>query len=154
MGNARSKVLRLPRAISTLATGQVMQRCLTAEFFMSSDDCLYVLQAGHAFLKGYQTLATLCYDRQLCLYKFRPKIHYLNHIFLLVKDQWEATGTAVNPVAEATFMSEDFVGHASRLSRRVNPRAVAKKTLQRYNCWVKVLLDREEGALLDLSWLD
>ena len=51
-------------------------------------------------------------------------------------------------------MSEDFVGHASRLGRRVNPRAVAKKTLQRYSCWVKVLLDREEGALLDLSWLD
>ena len=51
-------------------------------------------------------------------------------------------------------MSEDFVGRTSRISRRVSPRAVAQKTLQRYDVWVKGLLDREELQTLDLAWLD
>ena len=37
---------------------------------------------------------------------------------------------------------------------RVSPHAVAHKTLQRYDVWVKGLLDRDELQTLDLSWLD
>ena len=144
-----SEILR-----SSLAMGQVMRRLLGSPFFMPSADCEYVCKAGHAFLQGFQRLANICYRQGLCLYKFKPKIHYLNHIFLTIKDQWEASGTAVNPLGEATFMSEDFVGHASRLSRRVSPRVVALKTLQRYDVWVKCLLDREELMSLDLSGFD
>ena len=112
------------------------------------------MKAGHSFLNSFQRLAALAYARHLCLYKFMPKIHYLNHVFLTIKDQWEATGTAINPLSEATFMSEDFVGRTARISRRVSPRLVALKTLQRYDVWVKSLLDREELLNLDLAWLD
>ena len=139
--------------LAALAMGNAMKKMLTSDYFTASDDCLFVIKAGHTFLSGYQTLATMSYDMQLCLFKYRPKIHYLNHVFLTVKDQWLSAGTAINPCAEATFMSEDFVGQTARLSRRVNPRAVAVKTLQRYDAWVQTLLDKEEIFSLDLSWL-
>ena len=96
----------------------------------------------------------MCYDQKLCLFKNRPKIHYLNHIFLRVYEEWTAAGTAVNPIAEATFMSEDFVGHAARLSRRVDPRAIGLKLLQRYLCWIQTAFDKDALQMLDLSWLD
>ena len=139
---------------SSIAMGQVMRRLLESPFFVSSADCEYVITAGHAFLQGFQRLAYLSFERRLCLYKFKPKIHYLNHIFLTMKDQWDRSGKAVNPLGEATFMSEDFVGYTARLSRRVSPRMVAEKTLQRYDAWVKCLLDREELQSLDLSALE
>ena len=140
--------------LSGIAMGQVMRRLLGSLFFVSSEDCEYVVTSGHEFLMRYQRLAALAYHRQLCLYKFKPKIHYLNHVFLTMKDQWLLCGSAINPLGEATFMSEDFVGRTSRISRRVSPRAVAQKTLQRYDVWVKGLLDREELPTLDLAWLD
>ena len=47
--------------------------------------------------------------------------------------QYEACNSAVcNPVASATFMQEDFVGHIGRLSRRVSPRKQGEKLLHRY----------------------
>ena len=96
----------------------------------------------------------MCYRNGLCLFKNRPKIHYLNHIFLRIYNEWTVAGTAVNPIAEATFMSEDFVGHTARISRRVDPRAIARKVLQRYLCWIQTALDKDTLLNLDLSWLD
>ena len=140
--------------LAGIELGCAMKRLLESEYFMASSDCVYIIRAGHGFLMGYQHLANSSYMKKLCLFKFRPKIHYLNHIFLTIKEQWEASGTAINPCAEATFMSEDFVGFAARISRRVSAKAVAIKTLQRYDAWVQSLLNREELSLLDLSWLD
>ena len=140
--------------VSAVAMGQVMRQFLESGFFMSSEACEDVVMAGHRFLQSFQRLAQLAHTRGLCLYKFKPKIHYLNHVLLTVKDQWQTHDAAINPIAEATFMSEDFVGRTARLSRRVSPRVVARKTIQRYDVWVKSLLDREELRDLDLSWLD
>lgn len=95
----------------------------------------------------------MCYHAKLCLFKYRPKIHYLNHILLRVYTEWEAGETAVNPCAEATFMSEDFVGHTARISRRVDPRAVANKVLQRYLLWMQTALNKDALQMLDLSSL-
>ena len=50
-------------------------------------------------------------------------------------------------------MSEDFVGRAARVSRRVSTRAVAIKTLQRYIFLMKAALDRDVFEMLDLSML-
>ncbi|CAE7299174.1 unnamed protein product [Symbiodinium sp. CCMP2456] len=139
-----------------LAIGRVMKVCFEAEFFMSNEHCMTVIDCGHSFLCGYSKLVNMCYSRQLCLFKLRPKVHYLNHIFLRVLEEWRSSGTATNPIGEATFMSEDFVGRTARLSRRVNTRAVAVKSLQRYALFMKTALDSETFSMLldDLAWLD
>ena len=140
--------------LAARAMGNFMRTSFQADYFMSSADCQKLLRSGHQSLMGYRRLASFSYDKGLCLYKLKPKIHYLNHIVLTVKEQWLASGTAVNPVAEATFMSEDFVGQIARASRRVNAKVVTKKTLQRYDLMLKAALDNEELSLLDLSWID
>ncbi|CAE7446166.1 unnamed protein product [Symbiodinium sp. CCMP2592] len=139
---------------AALAMGRVIRKCFRADFFMASDDCVEIIQNGHAFLCGYSNLCGMCYRNELCLFKNRPKLHYLNHIFLRIYNEWTLAGTATNPVAEATFMSEDFVGHTARISRRVDPRSIAIKVLQRYLCWIQTVLDKDTLLNLDLSWLD
>ena len=135
------------------AMGRVISTCLRAEYFMSSEHSEAVFQSGHAVLMRYSALVQKCYDRSLCLFKLRPKIHYLNHVFLRVYQEWLRDGFAVNPLAEATFMSEDFVGKTARVSRRVSPRAVALKTLQRYIFFLKTSLDKDAFQMMDLSML-
>ena len=140
--------------LAAVAMGKVMRRLLESDYFMSSSDCEFILQNGHTFLLSYQRLAAMSYQNELCLFKLKPKIHYLNHIFLTIKNEWLLSETAVNPCAEATFMSEDFVGQVARISRRVDARAVAIKTLQRYDVWVRTAMDADQLSMLDLSWLD
>ncbi|OLQ05856.1 hypothetical protein AK812_SmicGene10912 [Symbiodinium microadriaticum] len=135
------------------AIGQVIRTCLEAEFFLSSAHCQTVIKNGHASLMTYSTLVEKCYDRSLCLFKMRPKVHYLNHTFLRVFEEWRDSSSACNPLAEATFMSEDFVGRAARLSRRISPRAIAIKTLQRYLLFLQTSLSKDTFAMLDLSML-
>ena len=139
---------------SAIAMGHFMRRSLQSSYFMPSDDCEYVIQAGHDFLMGYQRLVAACFGAGLCLYKLKPKIHYLNHVVWTIMDQWVSSGTAVNALAEATFLSEDFIGQVARISRRVSPKAVAVKTLQRYDTWVRTALVKDDMSILDLSWLD
>ncbi|CAE7231731.1 unnamed protein product [Symbiodinium sp. CCMP2592] len=136
------------------AIGVVISTALRAEYYMASADCQEVIRNGHAVLTGYGQLVVTCYSGRLCLFKLRPKVHYLNHIFLRVWEEWRAAGFAVNPLAEATFMSEDFVGRTARLSRRVSTRAVAIKTLQRYLLFMQTALSKDSFAMLDLSMLD
>ena len=139
---------------TALAMAEAVKTCFQAEYFMSTEHCQIIIDSGHKFLCGYAGLVSKCFTRKPCLFKLRPKIHYLNHIFLRVFEEWSATGTAVNPCAESTFMSEDFVGKTSRISRRVSTRAVATKTLQRYMLFLTTSLSKDSFEMLDLSMLD
>ena len=126
-----------------IAMGNAVRIFFKGDYFMPSEDCQAVIRNGHAFLCGYAALVSMCHAANLCLFKLRPKIHYLNHIFLRVLQEWETAGIAVNPCAEATFMSEDFVGKTARISRRVDCKAIALKTLQRYIMWMQTALDKD-----------
>ena len=131
--------------------GHVITTSLKAEYFMSGEHTRIVVEYGHRFLMGYGGLVRKCYDRSLCLFKLKPKVHYLNHIFLRSYQELKAAGFATNILAESTFMSEDFVGRTARLSRRVSSRAVAVKTLQRYLLFMKTALDKDVFSMMDLS---
>ena len=133
---------------SAYSIGRVIRTCLGGTFFLTAAESLEVVSQGHRFLKGYAALARQAYDRQLCLFKFMPVTHLLNEMILTARDQYLLCGTAVNPAAESTFMSEDFVGNTARLSRRVSPMAVAQKTLQRYCVFARQQLDAAESLSL------
>ena len=132
------------------AIGNVIRAFFDNGYFMPDEVCRDVIGNGHEFLFGYAKLTRMCLDNNLCLFKLRPKIHYLNHIFLRIYQEWEKNGIAINACAEATFMSEDFVGKTAKISRRVNPRSVALKTLQRYVLWMRSCLDKDHLLQLDL----
>ena len=56
----------------------------------------------------------------------KPKIHSLAHIVRTAYLQYQAGSFCINPIAESTFMCEDFVGRISRLSRRVSAKQHGK----------------------------
>lgn len=135
------------------AMNVAIKTCLEAEYFMSKSHTEIVMESGHRFLTGYAMLVSMCHRKSLCLFKLRPKLRYLNHMFHRVFEEWQTRGFAVNPLSEATFASEDFVGRTARVSRRVNTRAVAVKTLQRYIFFMHTALKHETFQMLDFSML-
>eukprot|EP00439_Symbiodinium_sp_Y106_P042537 s2716_g5.t1 len=76
-------ILATAKAISV-----VISTSLRAEYYMVSVDCQEVISNGHAVLTGYAQLVVTCYNQCLCLFKLRPKDHYLNHIFLRMACHW------------------------------------------------------------------
>ena len=60
-----------------------------------------------------------------------PKGHYLMHQFLDMVAQSQRSAWVVNPLLYGVQMEEDFISRPSRLSRRVNPRTVSYRVLQR-----------------------
>lgn len=66
------------------------------------------------------------------------------HIILESYQQFcKDSSCVINPIAEATFMSEDFVGVVARLSRRVSARQHGRNIFNRYLCAVLAKRDVE-----------
>ena len=84
------------------------------------------------FLRRYEECAKLSFQTSRTLFVLQPKLHPLQHIAVSLWHRALADLPAINPLAFATQMSEDFVGRQSRLSRRVSPRQAIKRVLQRY----------------------
>eukprot|EP00435_Cladocopium_sp_Y103_P030716 s3790_g7.t1 len=115
------------------AINHFMRVLFSAPYWLSESEAWQAIFAGQEFLSTFAGLAQACYDQKLCLFKLKPKLHMFAHIVLRMLQQFRCgNGCTTNPVAEATFMSEDFVGHVSRLSRRVNARRHGHKIYNRY----------------------
>jgi len=115
------------------AINHFMRVLLSAPYWLCESEAWQAIFAGQEFLSAFAGLAQACYHQKLCLFKLKPKLHMFAHIVFRMLQQFRCdTGCTTNPVAEATFMSEDFVGHVSRLSRRVNARRHGHKIYNRY----------------------
>lgn len=89
-------------------------------------------EGGTFFLRSYAKLAEICLREGACLYNMQPKLHYFKHILLTLDWQIEMEHERIlNPVADVTYMDEDYIGRVSRLSRRVHQSQVHKRTLER-----------------------
>ena len=65
----------------------------------------------------------------------------LFHQFHEVLSAGEKGFYAISPIAESCSMDEDFVGKASRISRRVGVRGIAERTLDSYLISAKLVWD-------------
>jgi len=137
----------IPKLIlqASMAINHAMRLLFSSSYWMSEEDAWQTIYAGQEFLHCYVQLARICHAQNLCLFKLKPKLHMMCHIVLRMLQEFKKDPSCVvNPVAEATFMSEDFVGHVSRLSRRVNARRHGKKIFNRYFVAVANKLAKEE----------
>jgi hypothetical protein len=82
------------------------------------------------FLDSLEALAQLASDSNECLWKLRPKGHYLCHH---VDDAYTYRA---NPRFQALWMDEDFVGKLARLGRACHRKTVAARALQRYTIFI------------------
>lgn len=115
------------------AIGQFMHVVFEASFFLTESEGWQLVASGHAFLSCYARLARESCNAGLCLFKLKPKVHMFAHIVHTAFEQYKlGTDLVINPVAESTFMLEDFVGKVARLSRRVSPKLQGVKIIYRY----------------------
>ena len=81
--------------------------------------------AGNAFLQTYMKLAHIAYEEGQCLWKLKPKFHYMNHRIDDLSNGW-------NPRFLHAFMDESFMGYMSRLAKGCHRRTVLLRGLERY----------------------
>lgn len=115
------------------AVGHFMHIVFSAAFFLTESEGWQMIQSGHAFLQSYVRLARKSHAARMCIFSLKPKLHYFAHIIFTALQQFQSdSGSVISPIAESTFMAEDFVGEISRLSRRVSEKQQGRKVLYRY----------------------
>ena len=140
---SQDRLLQVMESAGT-AIGMCMRAMLNANLWMDLDETNLVAQSGLHFLQCYGKLASICHARSLCKFNLTPKLHCWHHIcgnlLQLAKKKIPFT---LNPLAESCFSDEDFVGRVSRISRRVSPRPLNQRTLERYLAMTRQQLDAE-----------
>ncbi|CAL1172992.1 unnamed protein product [Cladocopium goreaui] len=118
---------------ATFRVNSLFSTLYKAGAFLGESECAHVAEQGLRFLAVYAELALRMYraNRQF-LFPLYPKLHIWHHLILTVKQSGERNQSAINPAMYACQIDEDLIGKASRLSRRVNIRKVASRTLERY----------------------
>ena len=109
-----------------------------APLFLDRSEALFVSSYGMFFLQAYTALATDCYEKgRAHLFPLFPKCHAVHHCWKTMDEDSLAHGFAMNPLTASCQMDEDVIGRVSRVSRRVNIRLTAQRTLQRHlmACW-------------------
>ena len=131
------------------AIHQFMTIVFTGSFFLTEQEAWQMISSGHAFLLNYVKLARLSFNMSLCLFALKPVMHMFAHILHTALQQFRLCSTGViNPCAEATFMSEDYIGRIARISRRVSARKHGLKIMYRYMVSVKHFLQHPDGLQL------
>ena len=104
-----------------------------APLWLEHEECKFVYNRGMNFLQAYSALARDCFrQNKYHLYPLYPKLHAVHHVWLLISQDGDSVGYAMNPLTASCQQDEDIVGKVSRTSRRVNVRMVIQRTLQRY----------------------
>ncbi len=114
---------------------------------LTADEIVRGRRSGFLYLRSYQLLAGMALDAHECLYKLRPKYHYLYHHVDDLKDAW-------NPRFRHLFMDETWMGLVSRLGKGTHRKTMSLRSLQRYilyisNKWEK---RRRLGRFVNHGW--
>jgi len=99
--------------------------------WIKANEAKMIAHQGIKFLQLYSDLARLAHARGIQKFPLQPKFHYVNHTWLSMLDHCEKSRWILNPLTFACQMQEDFIGRPARISRRVSPRAVSHRVLQR-----------------------
>lgn len=99
-----------------------------AGMWLSPEEMRAAAAHGQVFMECYMALARDAFANRACLFKVRPKLHVLHHVFLSL----EGGVTRANPRFTQNFTDEDFIGQIATLTRVTHQRTVAARTLERY----------------------
>eukprot|EP00438_Fugacium_kawagutii_P027992 Skav202943 [mRNA] locus=scaffold422:291058:292847:+ [translate_table: standard] len=86
---------------------------------------------GLLFLRLYTDLAGICFRNKQKRFPLMPKGHYLHHQFLSLVHQANHGEWALNIVAFAVQLQEDYIGKPSRLARRVSSKTTSLRVIER-----------------------
>lgn len=113
------------RAVMCYSLAQVLHILDLAGRRMMPHEIREAQHYGYLYLNCYQKMAHSALTSGQCLYKIKPKYHYLDHHFADLSDGW-------NPRYRHLFMDETFMGMLARLGRGVHRVTLSFRLLQRY----------------------
>eukprot|EP00438_Fugacium_kawagutii_P016275 Skav201189 [mRNA] locus=scaffold633:23863:24636:+ [translate_table: standard] len=93
-------------------------------WFLTEQDCNKVRTLGSVFMRTYLKLASESLARNEMMFRCKPKLHLLHHVFRMHRK--------VNPAKFSTWMDEDFLRHISKTLRLVNAVTAQKRILERW----------------------
>ena len=111
-----------------------MRICYKADrIFMTPTQGQRAAQTLDMFLISYIRLAHDVNQDGLVFFNITPKLHYLDHVRLELRQQLSRQQQRLlNPMAFSTAMAEDYVGRASVISRTPHPTAMPLRTAQKW----------------------
>ena len=112
-----------------------------------------VVMSCKKFCGAYAELAHLSYVQGRTLFAMVPKAHAFDHIgHSLVLSREAGCDVCVNPGLWDCSMSEDFIGHVARQSRRVSYKHVVENTLLMYKIKTKSVIKKKIKKQRLQSW--
>ena len=103
-------------------------------WYLSNEDCARVRTLGQVFMKVYMTLATRALRENVMMWRCRPKLHLLQHIFRCHR--------RINAAKYATWIDEDWLKKVSKTLKLVNATTAQERILQRWLLAVPLHLQR------------
>lgn len=117
-----------------------------AGFWLSQADSLQLSKCLSLFLQGYTKCARLTLQAGKPRYALVPKLHFLCHHAYALRVHSQRCRWTPNPLATSVQQQEDWIGRPSRLSRRVNPRTLHSRVVQRsLICAMQALEDADSS---------
>lgn len=120
------------KASATAAMNRLMRGLHSEGVWIPRCRAQNMMRDGMHFIRVYLYLAREALSNRTCLYALYPKLHMLHHLFEEMHHQCAKSAWTWNPLVDACFIEEDFVGRISALSRCVSARAHALRSLQRH----------------------
>ena len=114
------------------------------DLFLPRTCAEFKLRCGFQLLRGYAYLASRAIDDQKHLFSLRPKLHYFHHSLLEYRQQLRQGHSEVLNYG-AIFnceANEDWIGRVCRISRRISPRLLEQRTIERYLIAAKLIFKR------------
>ncbi|CAE7621704.1 unnamed protein product [Symbiodinium sp. CCMP2592] len=142
---AQSRMLQVMSSASE-AVGCFMRELLRAPLWLSPEQAQRAGEASLHFLQCYAKLVHIFYTKGECKYNLVPKLHNMHHLSLGLLDSASKGQSATNPLSYACFQDEDFIGRVSRLSRRISPKLLVRRTVERYLIATKYQLEDSKTA--------
>lgn len=115
--------IKLNRALRILYSSDLWLENLIA---LDVADCLF------QFLRAYKKLAKIHWDAFEARFALLPKLHFIHEIEHELRRQARVASWVLNPICETCSMDEDFVGRCAYLTRCVDARTCALRSIQRY----------------------
>ena len=91
-----------------------------------------IVRHGCEMLASYSRCADMAFRLRLPRFKYNPKYHMLCHLVLSLQTALANRQSPINPISYSCQMPEDFINRCATLSRCVNARTIAVRTIDLY----------------------
>lgn len=129
-----------PLVIKATDGGLAFQAIHRHGIWLKSSCKVVIMNAAKQFVQSYAWLADYSLRNNLQLYAMVPKLHAMDHFAVQLKNSSEPY--VCNPAVWDCSMSEDFIGHVSRQSRRISHVQVVENLLLSYKVRARLIIKR------------